>query len=73
VHVAAGPKTAVSLGKLAQDMGLNVGENPSFGSGKVGKHATGSYHYRRQAIDVSGDPDLMRKYAQAVAKLYGVK
>src|SRR4051812_303699 len=32
VHVAAGPKTVVALGRIAQDrFGLHVGENPHFG------------------------------------------
>jgi hypothetical protein len=72
VHVAAGPKTTIALGKLAQDMGLHVGENPAFG--KVNPvHVQGSYHYKGEAIDVSGDPALMRRYARRVAQLYGIK
>jgi hypothetical protein len=72
VHVAAGPKTVVELGKLAQKMGLHVGENPHFG-GVAPVHAKNSYHYRGEAIDVSGDAKLMRKYASKVAQLYGIK
>jgi hypothetical protein len=49
VHVAAGPKTVDRLGRLAQDMGLRVGENPSFG-GVDPVHTGGSYHYRDQAM-----------------------
>jgi hypothetical protein len=72
VHVAAGPKTVVQLGKLAQSMGLNVGENPHFG--KVNPvHVQNSYHYKGEAIDVSGDPARMRAYAHRVAKLYGIR
>lgn len=71
VHVASGPITTVRLGKLAQDMGLNVGENKKFG-GVAPVHTTNSNHYRNRAIDVSGDPDKMRKYAQRVAKMYGL-
>lgn len=72
VHVAAGPKTIVQLGKLAQSMGLRVGENPHFG--KVNPvHVASSYHYKGEAIDVSGSPTAMRKYAHRVARLYGIQ
>lgn len=72
VHVAAGPKTVVRLGKLAQRMGLHVGENPHFG-GVEPVHAKGSYHYRDEAIDVSGDPQLMAEYARRVARMFGAR
>jgi hypothetical protein len=65
VHVAAGPKTTVRLGKLAQSMGLHVGENPHFG-GVTPVHVAGSNHYRGEAIDVSGDKAKMRAFARAV-------
>lgn len=71
VHVAAGPKTVVALAKLAQQMGLNVGENPHFG-GVHPVHVPGSYHYKGEAIDVSGDPRKERAFARKVAKLYGL-
>lgn len=71
VHVASGPITTVRLGKLAQDMGLHVGENPKFG-GVAPVHVKNSNHYSNRAIDVSGDPALMRKYARRVAKQYGL-
>lgn len=72
VHVAAGPKTVVELGKLAQSMGLHVGENPHFG--KVNPvHVANSYHYKGEAIDVSGNPAKMRAYAHQVAQMYGIK
>jgi hypothetical protein len=71
VHVAAGPKTIVQLGRLAQKMGLHVGENPHFG-GVAPVHAPHSYHYRGEAIDVSGDPRKMNAYARRVDQLYGV-
>lgn len=72
VHVAAGPKTVVQLGKLAQSMGLHVGENPHFG--KVNPvHVPTSYHYKGEAIDVSGDTATMSNYAHRVAKMYGIK
>jgi transglycosylase-like protein with SLT domain len=72
VHVAAGPNTVVKLGKLAQKMGLRVGENPHFG-GVSPVHVPGSYHYKGEAIDVSGDPHRMDAYAAAVEHLYGLK
>ena len=68
VHVAAGKHGIVSLGKLAQQMGLHVGENPHFG-GVAPVHVTNSNHYSGQAIDVSGDPAKMRKYAHKIARL----
>lgn len=72
VHVAAGPKTTVELGRLAQSMGLHVGENPTFG--KVNPvHVANSYHYKGEAIDVSGDPAKMRAFAHRVARMYGAK
>ena len=72
VHVAAGPKTVVELGRLAQGMGLHVGENPHFG--KVNPvHVANSYHYKGEAIDVSGDPGRMRAFAHRVASMYGIK
>jgi hypothetical protein len=72
VHVAAGPKTIVALGKLAKKMGLRVGENPHFG-GVSPVHVPGSYHYRGEAIDVSGDPQKMNEYARRVEAVYGIK
>lgn len=72
VHVAAGPKAVVQLGKLAQKMGLHVGENPDFG-GVAPVHVQNSYHYKGEAIDVSGDPAKMRVYAHRVASMYGLK
>jgi hypothetical protein len=72
VHVAAGKKTTVALGKLAQQMGLHVGENPHFG-GVDPVHAPNSYHYKGEAIDVSGDPKTMARYAALVERLKGIK
>jgi hypothetical protein len=66
VHVAAGPKTVVRLGRLAQSMGLHVGENPHFG-GVDPVHVPGSYHYKGEAVDVSGDPAKMKAFARRVA------
>jgi hypothetical protein len=67
VHVAAGPQTVVALGKLAQSMGLHVGENPHFG-GVDPVHVPGSYHYQGEAIDVSGGAGQMSRYAKAVER-----
>jgi hypothetical protein len=71
VHVAGGPKSVIALGLLAQRMGLHVGENPRFG-GVHPVHVEGSYHYKREAIDVSGDPKKMAAFARRVAKAYGL-
>lgn len=60
----------VELGKLAQSMGLHVGENPHFG-GVTPVHVSGSYHYKGRAIDVSGDPKKMNRYAKLVERKYG--
>ena len=43
----------VDIGRQLQKYGWTVGENPAFGTGKVGKHAPGSYHYAGEAIDVT--------------------
>lgn len=72
VHVAAGPKTVVELGRLAQSMGLRVGENPRFG-GVAPVHVKNSYHYKGEAIDVSGSPAKMRSFAHRVARMYGAR
>jgi hypothetical protein len=72
VHVASGPETTRRLGKLAQQMGLHVGENKAFG-GVAPVHVQNSNHYSDRAIDVSGDPAKMRAFAQRVAKMYGIK
>lgn len=66
VHVAAGPKTVVALGNLAQSMGLKVSENSHFGGVTPGAHVPGSYHYKDEAIDVDGTPQQMDSYARAV-------
>lgn len=71
VHVAAGKKTIVALGRLAQAMGLHVGENSHFG-GVSPVHVAGSYHYKDEAIDVSGDPKKMNEYARRVEHTYGL-
>lgn len=72
VHVASGPVTTRRLGKLAQEMGLHVGENNAFG-GVAPVHVQNSNHYHDRAIDVSGDPAKMRAFAHRVAKMYKVR
>ena len=57
------PYSIVEFGKELQKYGLNIGENPAFGSGKVGKHSPGSYHYAGKAIDVTDwRPDIAPAY-----------
>jgi hypothetical protein len=46
-------RNIVDVGRFLQKYGWNVGENPNFGTGRVGGHAPGSYHYAGQAIDVT--------------------
>lgn len=72
VHVAAGPKTTVRLGKRAQQMGLHVGENPHFG-GVAPVHVANSNHYRNEAIDVSGDPRKMAAFTRYLRRLYKLR
>jgi hypothetical protein len=67
-----GKVNVVKLGKLAESMGLHVGEHPKWG-GVEPVHATNSFHYQGRAIDVSGSPEAMRKFANRVKKLYGPK
>lgn len=43
----------VDIGRQLQKYGWTVGENPAFGTGKVGKHAPKSHHYTGEAIDVT--------------------
>lgn len=70
VHVAAGPKTIVRLGKRAQQMGLRVSEQDQFDGRPRGGHAPGSFHYRGQAIDVSGDAKKMAAFTRYLRRLY---
>lgn len=78
VHAAGRQRAMVQLGRIAQEMGLSVRENPAFDPVDP-VHTSGSYHYGRRvgkrrfrAIDVSGDPAKMAAFAQRVAELYGV-
>jgi hypothetical protein len=68
----------LSLGRLAQRMGLRVGENPAFDPVDP-VHTGGSYHYKTgraggrkvgQAIDVSGDAGKMAAFSRKVRQLY---
>ena len=61
--------SVVDLGQAFQKYGLKVGENPAFGSGKVGRHADKSYHYSGNAIDVTDwRPDIAPAYQGGPAK-----
>lgn len=71
VHVAAGKKTVIGLGKLAEEYGLTVRENPHWD--KVDPvHVAGSNHYSNQAIDVSGDAKKMSAYTKRIRRIYGL-
>lgn len=72
VHVAADSKRVVYLGKLARRMGLRVAEHPAFD--KVDPvHTSGSFHYKNQAIDVSGSPERMKQFNNLVRRMYNLK
>lgn len=73
VHVAADRRRVTYIGKQARKMGLNVGENKAFsGSTPSGGHATNSYHYKDEAIDVSGSADKMAAFARWVRRNYNL-
>jgi hypothetical protein len=46
------------FGKAAQQYGWVVGENPNFGTGRVGGHAPGSYHYSGKAVDITAPTNV---------------
>ena len=46
------------FGKAAQQYGWVVGENPAFGTGRVGGHAPGSYHYSGKAVDITAPTNV---------------
>lgn len=71
VHVAADKTRVVRIGRQARKMGLHVGENPSYG-GVAPVHTTNSFHYKGEAIDVSGSPEKMAAFAKWVRKKYGI-
>jgi hypothetical protein len=52
------------IAKKLKEFGWTPGEHPDIGTGRVGKHAPGSYHYSGQAIDVTRQgPDMSAAYA----------
>lgn len=57
-------------GALAQRMGLSVGEGPGFGGIPSSGHTGGSLHYSGLAYDVSGSPELMRRYFFAALRSF---
>lgn len=69
VHVSGDPQLLRRLGGVAQGMKLTVGENSMFTGKRVtGGHVEGSFHYEDKAIDVSGSPAAMRKFARIVMR-----
>jgi hypothetical protein len=73
VHVAAGEGRTVYIGRQARKMGLRVAENKHFsGSTPTGGHAPNSYHYKNEAIDVSGSAAQMAAFARWVRRTYNL-
>lgn len=60
-------QTVLEAGKIAQQMGLRVGEQSAFGGKPSGGHAPNSWHYKDRAIDVSGDPKKMLAFNRRMA------
>jgi hypothetical protein len=56
------------FGKAAQQYGWVVGENPAFGTGRVGGHAPGSYHYSGKAVDITAPTNVDAAPAYAGGK-----
>jgi len=57
---------------MARKMGLRAGENALTGNpADPGVHVANSYHYKNQAIDVSGSAKAMRQYADWIRRSYG--
>ena len=74
VHVAADSRRVVYIGRKARSMGLSVGEHKAFsGSTPTGGHAPNSYHYKNEAIDVSGDSQKMADFARWVRRTYNLQ
>ena len=48
----------IGLGRAAEKYGWVVGENPHFGSGRVGKHSPNSYHYSGKAVDITAPTNV---------------
>ena len=73
VHVAADRKRVIYIGRQAQKMGLRVSEQSAFsGSRPTGGHAPNSYHYKDEAIDVSGSPARMAAFARWIRRNYNL-
>lgn len=69
VHAAAPTeKEVLRLAKIAQQMGLKVGEHPKFG-GVAPVHVKNSNHYSNRAIDVTGDPAKLKAFAHRIAAM----
>lgn len=73
VHVAADRRRVEYLGRVAQRMGLHVGEQDKFGGRPSSGHAPNSWHYSGQAIDVSGDARKMAAFAKLVRRQYRLR
>jgi hypothetical protein len=48
----------IDFAKAAEQYGWKVGENPNVGTGRVGKHAPGSYHYSGKALDITAPTNV---------------
>ena len=48
----------VDFAKDAEKWGWKAGENPHVGTGRVGKHAPGSYHYSGKAVDITAPTNV---------------
>lgn len=59
----------LAFGRQAQKLGYRVGENPNFGSGRVGKHVAGSKHYKGNAVDINWSAGTSRKEQNMLRKL----
>lgn len=82
VHVSfADAASAVTIMDYARGLGLRTTENPYVGSVAPGVHTSTSYHYKTfaervngrpvgMALDASGSPDAMTKFARWVEATY---
>lgn len=72
VHAAANKKEIIPILRAAKRrFGLTVREHPKWDPVDP-VHTEGSYHYRDEAGDVSGDPKAMRKYTRWLKRRYGI-
>ena len=70
--LTGGPQQkVVEIGRMAQQMGLHVGEQSQFGGKPSSGHVENSNHYSDRAIDVSGDPKKLSEFNELIAKRYG--